>query len=151
MRHAQSGFSLVEILVVLVMIALLFSLVGGSLYRNLDAVEIRRAGKSVVNALRHTRAQAIVHREEQFLEVDIEARSYHAPGRDPEVLPEDVEITLRTASMDIVNDRRGRIRFYPDGSSTGGEITLMAGSKVWRVRVAWLTGEIVLESSVEAT
>ena len=149
--RSQGGFSLVEILVVLVMIALLFGLVGGSLYRSMDSVQVRKAGKSVVNALRHTRAQAIVHREERFLEVDLEARSYQAPGRDVEILPEAIELTLRTASMDILNDNRGRIRFYPDGSSTGGEITLMAGGTVWRVRVAWLTGEIVLESNVGAS
>ena len=146
--RAQDGFSLVEILVVLVMVAMLFGLVGGSLYRSMDSVQVRKAGKAVVNALRHTRAQAIVHREERFLDVDLEARSYAAPGRDVAVLPDGVELTLRTASMDIINDSRGRIRFYPDGSSTGGEITLMAGGTVWRIRVAWLTGEIVLESNI---
>ncbi|MDX1568903.1 MAG: GspH/FimT family protein [Xanthomonadales bacterium] len=147
----QSGFSLVEILAVLVVVGLLFGLVGGSLYRSMDAVKIRRAGKEVVNALRHTRAQAIVKREEQFLEVDIEERSYRPADGEPKQLPDDVDVTLRTASMDILNEKQGRIRFYPDGSSTGGEITLMSGSHVWRVRVAWLTGEITLEASKGAS
>lgn len=145
-RSLPTGFSLVELLVVLVIIGLLFGLVGGSIYRNLDGVKMRRTGKAVVNSLRYARAQAIVTREEQFLEVDIEARTYTRPGREPEEVPEGVDITLRTASMDILSDTRGRIRFYPDGSSTGGTITLMVESRVWRVNVAWLTGEIVLET-----
>ena len=145
-RVRTAGFSLVELLVVLVIIGLLFGLVGGSIYRNLDGVKMRRTGKAVVNSLRYTRAQAIVTREEQFLEVDIEARTYTRPGKKAEEVPEGVDITLRTASMDILSDTRGRIRFYPDGSSTGGTITLMVENRVWRVNVAWLTGEIVLET-----
>lgn len=140
------GFSLVELLAVLVIVALLFGLVGGSIYRNLDGVKIQRAGKALMNAMRYTRAQAIVTREEQFLEVDIEKRTYAAPSKKPVEIPEDMEITLRTATMDIVSDTRGRIRFYPDGSSTGGTVSLMAGERVWRIQVAWLTGEITLES-----
>ena len=135
----------------LVIVALMFGLVGGSIYRNLDGVKVQRSGKEVITALRQTRAQAIVKREEQMLEVDIEARTYTAPGREPQQLPEGVDITLLTAAMDILSENRGRIRFYPDGSSTGGTITLMAGERVWRVQVAWLTGEITLEDSVEAT
>lgn len=144
----QRGFSLVELLAVLVIVALMFGLVGGSIYRNLDSVKVRRAGSDVLTALRYTRGQAIVTHEEQFLEVDIEERSYSAADRPDKVLPDGVDITLRTAAMDILDERRGRVRFYPDGSSTGGTITLMAGDRVWRVQVAWLTGEISLETSV---
>ena len=145
-HRRQSGFSLIEILVVLVLISLLFGLVGGSIYRNLDSVKIRRSGKEVLNGLRYVRAQSIVTHEEQFLEVDLENRTWQAADRAPQELPDGVDITLRTASMDILDDQRGRIRFYPDGSSTGGRITLLAGDRVWRINVGWLTGEIALES-----
>ena len=92
------------------------------------------------------RAEAIVTREEQFLEVDIEQRAYTPPGGKTVQLPDAVDITLTTASMDILSDSRGRIRFYPDGSSTGGEIKLLAGDRLWRISVGWLTGEITLET-----
>ena len=148
-RGRQAGFSLVEVIAVLVVVALLFTLVGGSVYRNLDSVKIRRVSNDIVAAMRYTRGQAIVTHEEQFLEIDIERRSFKAADRATQELPEGVDITLRTAAMDILDETRGRVRFYPDGSSTGGTVTLMAGDRVWRVQVAWLTGEITRESSVE--
>lgn len=144
-RPQQHGFSLVELLAVLVLISLLFGLVGGSIYRSMDSVKVRRTGTEVLNALRYVRGQAIVTHEVQFLEVDIENRTFRAADRDVQELPDGVEITLRTASMDLLDDKVGRLRFYPDGSSTGGRVTLMAGDRVWRVNVAWLTGEIGLE------
>lgn len=141
----RGGFSLVELLAVLALIALIMGMVGGSIVRNLDSVKTRRASKNVVTALRYTRGQAIITRQEQWLEINIEKMSYKAPGKDAVALPEGVEVTVKTALADILDESTGRIRFFPDGSSTGGRITLVAGQRQWLITVAWLTGEITLE------
>jgi general secretion pathway protein H len=52
---------------------------------------------------------------------------------------------LLTAQSELTEDGKGRIRFYPDGSSTGGRVTILRDTKEWRVEVAWLTGEVRLE------
>ncbi|MGB8635652.1 MAG: type II secretion system protein GspH, partial [Rhodanobacteraceae bacterium] len=36
-------------------------------------------------------------------------------------------------------------RFYPDGSSTGGRITVIRGQREWHINVSWLTGEVRTE------
>ncbi len=142
------GFSLVELLVVLVLAGLLVSLVGGSVIRNLDAVKVRRAGKEMMTALRYTRGRAVVSREERTLEVNVEERTYQAPDREPVQLPDGVDVTLKTALFDL-DEKVGKVRFFPDGSSTGAQLTLTAGERNWRITVAWLTGEIVLEDSAD--
>jgi general secretion pathway protein H len=38
----------------------------------------------------------------------------------------------------------GEIRFFPDGSSTGGEITLAGGNAHRYVQVDWLTGRVAV-------
>ena len=137
----QRGFSLVEMLVVVTLVALLATLVGGSIFRNLDGVKTRQAGKDLVTALRYTRGQAIVRREEQTLEVNVEQRSFKAPDRKAVNLPDGVEVSLKTAAFDLEDDI-GRVRFFADGSSTGAQIRLTAGSRQWLISVGWLTGEI---------
>jgi len=144
-KFDSDGFSLVELLAVLALIGLIMGMVGGSIVRNLDSVKTRRAGKDVMTALRYTRGQAIITRQEQWLEINIERMTYMAPGKDAVTLPEGVEITVKTALADILDESTGRIRFFPDGSSTGGRITLLAGRREWLITVAWLTGEITLE------
>jgi general secretion pathway protein H len=46
--------------------------------------------------------------------------------------------------MDLVNDRVGAIRFYPDGGSNGGRVTLAAGERKFEIDVDWLTGRIAV-------
>jgi general secretion pathway protein H len=145
----QSGFSLVEVLAVMALVGLLLGLVGTSIYRSMDSVKVRRVSKDVTAALRYTRGQAIITRSEQYLEVNMESRTYQAPGKEPIELPEGVDVTLKTALADIIDNTTGRIRFFPDGSSTGGRMTLIAGTREWRVNVGWLTGEITVEDSLE--
>ena len=90
-RLRGGGFSLVELLVVVVLIGLLVSMVGGSVIRNLDGVKVRRASKDLLTALRYTRGQAVVSRAEKTLEVNVEERSYKAPDKEPVSLPEGVD------------------------------------------------------------
>ncbi len=145
MIRPSQGFSLIEVLVVVSLIALLVGMVGTSVYRSLDGVKVRQAGKDLVTALRYTRGQAIVAREERTLDVDVEKKSFKAPERKVVELPDGVDVTIRTAAFDL--DRSvGKVRFFPDGSSTGAQITLTAGQRSWLISVGWLTGEIDLET-----
>jgi general secretion pathway protein H len=117
-----------------------FSVVG-----RLDSVRVATAARDVAAALRYTRSQAILHREEKFLEIDLDQRSYTAPGKQPVELPETLELKLLTASSEASSDKVGRIRFFADGGSTGGRVTLIAGGRQWKVNVSWLTGDIQLD------
>jgi general secretion pathway protein H len=57
-------------------------------------------------------------------------------------LPREIEIKLYTAQRDLVSDQVGAVRFYPDGGSNGGRITLAAGERKFDVDVDWLTGRV---------
>jgi general secretion pathway protein H len=63
-------------------------------------------------------------------------------------LPKGLSISITSAKEDRPNDHTGRIRFFPDGSSTGGRITLQSGKRQWHVNVSWLTGEIRVVDTV---
>ncbi|MDX1606523.1 MAG: hypothetical protein R3202_10055, partial [Candidatus Competibacterales bacterium] len=58
---------------------------------------------------------------------------------------EDVTIRLYTAQSELLDQKRGSIRFFPDGSSTGGHIALAEGGLEYRVNVDWLTGRVTIE------
>ena len=141
----QHGFTLLEMIVVLLIIATMATLLGTSVVGRLDSVKVATAARDLTASLRHTRSQAILHREEKFLEIDLEKRSYTAPGRSAVVLPESMELKLLTAQSEASSDKVGRIRFFSDGGSTGGRVTLISGEREWKVKVSWLTGEIELD------
>lgn len=129
----------------LALIAIVVGSVAFSFTRSMGGAKIRSSVKDVVAALRHTRGQAIVKGEEKAVAFDVDARTYQVPGKDPVALPDGLDMKLLTAQSEIAEDGTGRIRFYPDGSSTGGRVTILRDRKEWRVEVAWLTGEVRLE------
>jgi len=141
----SKGFTLVEIMVVMVIIALVMGMVATSLSSSVSAAEARAATRKVVASLRYTRARAILDKSEKVFLVNTEQRSYQAPGRKQVNLPEGVDVTVTTARSEITAEDVAGIRFFPDGGSTGGHIELMVNEREYRVNVAWLTGETSME------
>lgn len=144
-RGRQTGFTLVEVLVVMIIIALVLGLVATSLSRSISGAEARQSARNMVAALRYTRTQAILKKSEQVFTVDLEARAYQAPGKARVVLPEGVELQLTTAASEVIEEDVGRIRFFPDGGSTGGRVDLNVNGREYIVNITWLTGEASLE------
>ena len=144
-RRGARGFTMVELLIVMVIAALVLALVGTSLSRGVSSAEMRTAAHKLAGALRYTRTRAILKKEEQVLLIDTENRSYQAPERDEVVLPEGMMVQLTTARSELTSEFVGGIRFYPDGGSTGGHVLLDANGRIYRVNVTWLTGGASVE------
>jgi general secretion pathway protein H len=132
-------------LVVLVIVALMMALVGTSISRNISGAEMRTAASKVAASLRYTRTQAILTKSEQVFLVDAENLTYQAAEREAQKLPEGMKVELNTARSELTSETAGGIRFYPDGGSTGGNVRLEANGRIYRVNVAWLTGEASVE------
>lgn len=141
----NQGFTLVELMVVMVIIALIMGLVATSMSSSISAAEARAATRKVVASLRYTRVRAIIDKSEQVFLVNTENRSYVAPGRKQVNLPEGVEVAITTARSELTSEDVAGIRFFPDGGSTGGHIELTVNEREYRINIAWLTGEARLE------
>jgi len=144
-RSRLAGFSLIELMVVMLLVSLLFAVVGVSVSRSVRGAEIRNASRDIVAGIRHTRGQAIIQRQQQVFHVDADAKTWTAAGKAAVALPEGLDITLNTARSELTGENAGGIRFYPDGAATGGSVELLAGERVWMIEVSWLTGEVSIK------
>ena len=143
------GFTLVELMVVLVIISLMLALVGTSISRSISGAEMRESARKVAASLRYTRTKAILSKSEQVFTLDTETGAYQAADRPPEELPEGMNAELNTARSELTSETAGGIRFYPDGGSTGGNVRLEANGRVYQVNVTWLTGEASVQRDLE--
>ena len=150
MRSSTAGFTLIELLAVLLILALVAAFVVPSLGGG-AAVEIKSAARSLAAGLRQTRNRALNDNRSAILALDVAKREFRLPGeRRAHKLPARVDIVLFTARSEQLSEKGGAIRFFPDGSSTGGRITLSIDSLRYLVNVDWLTGRVkVIESVVE--
>jgi len=87
-------------------------------------------------------------REETTVTIDFAENIYQISGRDRIYhLPDDVEVTLVTAQTETSGSGQAGVRFFPDGSSTGGRLTLERGAFIWRIDINWLTGQVKLANA----
>ncbi len=139
------GFTLLELLLVLVIAAAGYALVARVGAGGMSGAELRAAARAVAAGLRDARGTAIARQEPATLTLDLENRRMAVSGGRDRALPRRLDLKLYTAQSEIVDDKHGAIRFYPDGSSTGGRVTLAAGERKLLVDVDWLTGRVSIK------
>jgi general secretion pathway protein H len=139
------GFTLIELMAVILLLAIALTAVTFSFSKSLKSARITAASRDLVAALRYTRGQAIVKGQQEVLLLNLDDNSYTAPGKGAHKLPDDMHMLLTTAEQEVTGGNAGGIRFFADGSSTGGHISVLQDRREWRINVAWLTGEISLD------
>ncbi len=143
MRPPERGFSLLELLVVLAMISGILILAAPRLAGSLDTLLLKRSSRELAAALKQTRLQAIRSGKQSELILYLNRHEYAFDWNDKrQTLSEDINISLITTASAQKAEDVGAIRFYPDGSATGGEIVLAQDGVDYSVQVDWLTGRV---------
>lgn len=137
------GFTLIELLVVLAIVGLVLAMIPGFMLRSQPGLDVEVAARAMADGLRQARSQAVLSNRDQVFALDVDARQFRA-GRDQPLnqLDRHLELRLYTAQAELLDAARGQIRFFPDGSSTGGAIGLNLHDQEVEVRVDWLTGQV---------
>jgi general secretion pathway protein H len=107
---------------------------------------VRFAALQVARRLDNTRREALLSKREQTFTIDVESGSVGKVAGDERLqLDPALEIHLYTASSEVINEYSGRIRFFSDGSSTGGRIQLQHGTDGATVNVDWSSGDVTVD------
>jgi general secretion pathway protein H len=152
--RAQSGraggFSLLELLLVIVLAALMFTLVPRMLGGGVSGAELKSNVRALNAALKLARDAAVNTRREAYVTINVETREFTTTFEErTHKLNERLDLKLFTSQADQIDQATASFRFYPDGSSNGGRITVgvvgtgsSAGSaaREFAIDVDWLTG-----------
>jgi general secretion pathway protein H len=139
----SAGFTLLEMVVVLAIAALLLAVTPPLITAAMPGVELKASARRVAAGLRLAREEAIRSGSDIAFTLDLEERTFQVGGgyRNGK-LPEGLNLKLEAAEREMLSDRVGAVRFFPDGSSTGGRIILSRNGAGYQVGVQWLTGRI---------
>jgi general secretion pathway protein H len=132
--HAgANGFTLIEMIVVLVILGLMVGLIVARGPLHSQRLDIEAAARGLAGALRVARGQAMA--EHRPVVVIVAANAYRVDRAPSHAVPTDVALSGDAA-----------IRFAPDGSSSGGLIAVQGGMTRVGIAVDWLTGRVRLTS-----
>ena len=152
-HRSIGGFTLLELVVVLVIAGLLFSLGGPQVRALYDTMQYREAVRELTSAAKTARRQAFTSGQPMDLLIDTESNRYtltfHSQKLDPDAftsLPEELDIRVVYAAEVSPKPGLAAIRFYPAGGSSGGEIAVVrrTGAGV-QLKIDWLLGAIKQE------
>jgi len=144
-QRLQGGFTLIELLVVLVLIGLALAVVGPRVGAGSAETALRADMRTLAGALRLAREQAIREGRPAYLTLDPERRRWVIPGSGQSGSLSPTTRVIITADRADIRNSMASVRFAPDGSSSGGRITLETGSRQHVLRVDWLTGRVASE------
>ena len=140
--RGAGGFTLIELLVSLAILGLALTLIAGYKPPWSRGLGLQATAAELAAGLRLARSEAILSNRPVLFDLDLMDHRYRVGTGTPRRLPADLSLELLTISGEAVNGREGDIRFNPDGSSTGGRISLADGRRRIGVGVDWLTGRV---------
>ena len=144
-QRREAGFTLIEMVVVLTVLALMTVLVTANGVRVSPSVHARAAAQAISGALRSARSEAVTSNQSVLFTLDVGNRVYQWGQTPRQVLPNDLSFTVLTSSDQVPPEGVGQIRFNPDGGSSGGRVSIKGGGVVWWVGIDWLSGRVSIE------
>jgi general secretion pathway protein H len=154
-----SGFTLLELLIVMVIVGFMAALVVPAIGHSLDNLRLRTVTREVSASLRYTRSRAVSEKmtycalfdpEKKMLTISGEknpapskdtSEEQEKVGREVYIFPKHIIVKLVSHEEDAVEPVPFAIRFFPNGSSSGGEFLLMnARERRYRIFVDFITG-----------
>jgi general secretion pathway protein H len=158
------GFTLIELVIVLVLMSLSIALVAPSLSRISGTLELKSAAKKIAAVLRYCRSEAVQKGKVQQVFFDRDRREIRVEGAEsPQgkneeskrsappkayLLPGGVQIKeVKTGSAQTPGEIPV-VEFYPNGGSNGASIILeREDRKGLRITVHFLTGVVEVEGA----
>ncbi|MGJ5181207.1 pilus assembly FimT family protein [Bradyrhizobium oligotrophicum] len=141
--EAQRGFTLLEMVCVLAIVALLASVALPDLPRQTSRPRLQAYALQAVTLLKSDRAMSMRIGLRVDTQIDTARRLIRSgDGRAALRLPEDVGFQAVLPRSCQHRPALAAISFLPDGLSCGGAITLSHADLSLEIRVNWLTGRV---------
>ncbi len=138
----SSGFTIIELIVVLIIVLLGMTVVGANFSKVSPALQLKTVGGEVISALRLARTQAVSTQQAVSVRFNLYENTYQVQGQQTLKLPEDLTLSLVILRKNYAENEIASIIFYQDGSSSGAQVLLELANHKKQIDVNWLTGKI---------
>ena len=147
-RTAAGGFTLIELITVLLVAVLATTAVGSRFFSGNPSQILRSTAQNMVSALRSAQTEAIARQQPVSVIFDTDSKVYAVSDSNQVYsLNEAIAISLVVAEDEFTSGKQGKIVFFADGSSTGGRIKLELNRLIQQIDINWITGHIKMRDA----
>ncbi len=142
----SDGFTLVELLVVMVLLALSVSIWYGINFRQRDSFRLKTATRSLHAFFLASRSYALLADQDNECHYLPDSRTIEESLRQRQLkLPEGIAISL-SADEEPLQEPELLLTFYADGSAAGGPLFICSGSRQLVMAVDPVLGEVRIQA-----
>ncbi len=147
--RGDAGFTLLELIIVLLLIGLITALVMVSLTAALPSTKFRSEVRKMGSLLRYARNRAEFLNQEKEVIIEIEKREVKYEGKTRVAFSGDTEIYVIDPVDGETREGLYRLVFFPGGGSTGSVIVLTRRGRKTEIYLDPLTGSIIQQGGRE--
>lgn len=138
------GFTLLELLVVLLLVGLLTALVPPLFSGAVPGARLKAAARDLAATMHAARSQAIARNDIVAVHLDSGTPpAYRLGEQRMTVMPAQISMQVAQAGSAFGNGGAEQVvRFFPDGSASDVQITLTGADRGYRLAINWLTGRV---------
>jgi general secretion pathway protein H len=150
-RRARQGFTLIEMVVVLLIIAIGITLAVPLIEGGFDAREVRRAARQIAATMVHCRVEAMSRSAPQGMVINPHRNTVATTDWGRWVVLTDRAVIERLEGGAEVGDGARQILFFPNGSTSGADVVVASRrdrtSNRLRIRLDPLIGRVEVEDA----
>ncbi|MCF8007623.1 MAG: GspH/FimT family pseudopilin [Methylovulum sp.] len=144
------GFTLIEIMIVLVIMVIGVSAITGGIASGQDTATLKATARELLSAFRYAHGQALMEHQDVTVDFNLEENTYTLSNRDKVyAISKDISLSLLTATDEVFGQGQASMRFYADGSASGGRVTLENAKGKLHINNNWLTGASELRDALD--
>ncbi|MEW8689567.1 MAG: prepilin-type N-terminal cleavage/methylation domain-containing protein [Candidatus Thiodiazotropha endolucinida] len=144
-RTFSKGFTLIEVMLALVILAMLVSLTPPLFERAFPSLKLKAAARDLAQEIRYIQQTAIITGVSSKMQFDLHNNAYqsdHVNSGEVRHLPDGLQFVRNKSAIGIDGAPILVFEFFPDGSSTGGILILDNGGQRFAIAVDWLTSRV---------
>ena len=139
-----NGFTLIEVMAVMMIIALASSLIF-AVSPGTGRAGLKAAVFETAALLRRERESAILSGRDRGVALDSERRTVIGQTAGTVALPRDVALDVLGADR-FSGMKRAVVQFHPDGASSGAVLRFSRDQAGYMIRVNWFTGRVAIDA-----
>ncbi|MBI1195843.1 MAG: prepilin-type N-terminal cleavage/methylation domain-containing protein [Gammaproteobacteria bacterium] len=146
MMRRSRGFTLIELVVSLVIMAIASGVVMPYFAKSMESIRQKNCAREIATMLRKSASDALSeHRKIEVL-FETEGRTVKVNDKKVKIAwPASSEI-MESGAHGIGGEKSILLTFYPDGTSSGGAFDIVSEKRGFRIEINWITSHVAVSS-----